>query len=236
MTSNAYAILSRIVIYTLLIGGALVAWDELYYQYAVRPEMVRRLRLELVARALQQYAAEHGHLPPLHDENGKRYPISWRVHLLPLLGYKELYEQFHLDEPWNSPHNLTLVSRMPTVFAYTVPGDEESQQGKTRLVAVIGQGSRWQEATQITMTAERLLVVVGPPGNEVVWTAPDDWDLDHPPRSKGEQSADGDMLIGILDNCHTIYGRTIAENITWNELIARGAIIGVDNIVESRSR
>ena len=32
--------------------------------------------------------------------------LSWRVSLLPFLGYDNLYEQFNLDEAWDSPNNL----------------------------------------------------------------------------------------------------------------------------------
>ncbi len=52
--------------------------------------------------------------------------LSWRVHLLPFLGEAVLYREFHLDEPWDSPHNMTLVSRMPQVYG-------EDALGLTRL-------------------------------------------------------------------------------------------------------
>ena len=43
--------------------------------------------------------------------------LSWRVKLLPFLEQNALYQQFHLDEPWDSEHNLKLVDRMPAYFA-----------------------------------------------------------------------------------------------------------------------
>ncbi|MDG3006843.1 sigma-70 family RNA polymerase sigma factor [Paludisphaera mucosa] len=42
--------------------------------------------------------------------------LSWRVALLPYLGEEALYKQFHLDEPWDGPHNRTLLRRMPEVY------------------------------------------------------------------------------------------------------------------------
>lgn len=42
--------------------------------------------------------------------------LSWRVQMLPYLEQQGLYEQFHHDEPWDSPHNLTLLEQMPEVF------------------------------------------------------------------------------------------------------------------------
>jgi hypothetical protein len=38
------------------------------------------------------------------------------VHLFPFMGYSELYQQFHLDEAWDSPHNLSLLDQMPQLF------------------------------------------------------------------------------------------------------------------------
>lgn len=43
--------------------------------------------------------------------------LSWRVALLPFIGHEQLYREFHLDEPWDSPHNLTLLPRMPEIYA-----------------------------------------------------------------------------------------------------------------------
>ena len=42
--------------------------------------------------------------------------LSLRVHVLPDLGYEELYREFHLDEPWDSEHNAKLVAKMPREF------------------------------------------------------------------------------------------------------------------------
>lgn len=53
------------------------------------------------------------------DASGKLL-LSWRVHLLPYVDQMELYKQFHLDEPWDSHHNRTLIDKMPAV--YECPG------------------------------------------------------------------------------------------------------------------
>lgn len=49
------------------------------------------------------------------DSNGRSF-LSWRVHILPFLGYYELHGKFKLDEPWNSANNLPLLAEMPDVF------------------------------------------------------------------------------------------------------------------------
>lgn len=58
--------------------------------------------------------------------------LSWRVHILPYIEQLELYRQFHMDEPWDSPHNIKLLERMPDVYrhpqANTKPGYTVYQQ------------------------------------------------------------------------------------------------------------
>ena len=57
------------------------------------------------------YESTHMHFP-LQDNNG----LSWRVHILPWLEQEALYRRFHLDEPWDSPHNIQLLTEMPEVY------------------------------------------------------------------------------------------------------------------------
>ena len=46
------------------------------------------------------------------------YPRYALMHqLLPYIEQQALYQQFHLDEPWDSPNNRPLVEQMPAVFA-----------------------------------------------------------------------------------------------------------------------
>src|SRR5947209_11024222 len=43
--------------------------------------------------------------------------LSWRVAILPYIEEQALYQQFHLDEPWDSAHNKTLLAKMPKLYA-----------------------------------------------------------------------------------------------------------------------
>ena len=42
--------------------------------------------------------------------------LSWRVAILPDLGYEDLYKQFNLEKPWDSPENKKLLTRKPDVY------------------------------------------------------------------------------------------------------------------------
>lgn len=78
-----------------------------------------RLNLRKLALAMHLYAdANKSLMPPpaLINKDGKTV-LSWRVLLLPYLGERQLYEQFKLSEPWDSPHNKKLLSKMPAVYA-----------------------------------------------------------------------------------------------------------------------
>src|SRR5437016_5495874 len=68
--------------------------------------------------AMHNYQGVHCRLPPavVYGRDGTPL-LSWRVLVLPYLGQQDLYEQFHLDEPWDSPHNLQLLPKMPVLYA-----------------------------------------------------------------------------------------------------------------------
>jgi prepilin-type processing-associated H-X9-DG protein len=71
--------------------------------------------------AFHNFHSANDHFPAaaIKDKNGKPL-LSWRVAILPYLEQGQLYNEFHLDEPWDSAHNKPLIARMPPTFA--VPG------------------------------------------------------------------------------------------------------------------
>jgi hypothetical protein len=85
-------------------------------------EAVRKLKersianLKQVGLATHAYLSDHGKLPNNVLGADKKPLLSWRVLLLPYLDQSELYKEFKLDEPWDSKHNLKLLSKMPDVY------------------------------------------------------------------------------------------------------------------------
>ena len=69
-------------------------------------------------------------------ERDGRPLLSWRVAILPQLGYQSLYARFRLDEPWDSPHNRALIREMPREFA--CPGGPGPRAGQTGYLVVVG--------------------------------------------------------------------------------------------------
>ena len=92
---------------------------------------VAKNNLRMVALAMHNYHDVFSSFPaPLRE--GKQ--LSWRVYLLPFLSQHQLFKQFKLDEPWDSPHNKTLIAKMPQVF--NSPGTKND--GKTTLHRFVG--------------------------------------------------------------------------------------------------
>jgi hypothetical protein len=67
--------------------------------------------------ALEGLAGSYGPggIDDIRDKNGKPL-LSWRVKALPFIEQSNIYAQFHTDEPWDSPHNLTLLDSMPKTY------------------------------------------------------------------------------------------------------------------------
>ena len=114
------------------------------------------------------------------DDGGKPL-LSWRVHILPFIEQQPLYEQFHLDEPWDSEHNKTLIPLMPQVYRNPSSGPDPSL---ATYVVPTGEGTLFdgQEGTKIAEitdgTSGTIMALAVNPEAAVTWTRPDDWEYD----------------------------------------------------------
>lgn len=74
-------------------------------------------RLKQLALGVLNFESAKGMFPPAFstDPDGKPL-LSWRVYILPFIEEADLWRQFHLDEPWDSPHNRALIPKMPEMF------------------------------------------------------------------------------------------------------------------------
>jgi prepilin-type processing-associated H-X9-DG protein len=141
-------------------------------------------KMHEIAIALLAYKSEHGAFPPAYvaDKDGK--PLySWRVLILPYMGYKELYDMFHLDEPWDSPYNRRLIDSSRAPKAYTCRLDEQKSHSRledeTNYVMIVGPGtiSDGPHSTRpedITKDPSKCFLVVEVYDSGIHWAEPRD--------------------------------------------------------------
>ncbi len=142
--------------------------------------------LKQIWKAMKSYHDSHGHLPPTAAYGKDGQPLySWRVLLLPFLGEEDLYSQFRLDEPWDSPNNKPLLAKMPLVYVHPTEGKPKEPYG-TYYQVFVGGGAVFEagpdnkpltlrqiDAAQAGLgTANTLLVIEA--ANPVPWTKPED--------------------------------------------------------------
>ncbi|MGL4941617.1 MAG: DUF1559 domain-containing protein [Thermoguttaceae bacterium] len=138
-------------------------------------------RLEAFARAFVQYNATNGFFPQRGICGPDGTPLlSWRVAILPLLGYGELFAEFNISEPWDSEHNKPLADKMPPIFALpkpVTPNDAVAEPNKTTFRLFDSEGTpfanRLLKMQQITNPQSTAMLVSVDPSQAVVWTAPD---------------------------------------------------------------
>jgi len=171
--------------------------------------------LMMVAMAMREYSQQptptspSGSFPPAasRDEDGKPL-LSWRVALLPYLEQQALYDRFHHDEPWDSPHNIKLLEEMPEV--YRVPWEENN--GKTRLMVFVGKGTPFGgqdgiDLRRISDGASNTIMFVEAGANKAVaWTKPENlpFNTDNPIAEMGDLPGDRFSAVFFDGYIHTI--------------------------------
>ena len=127
------------------------------------------------------------------DKQGKPL-LSWRVHILPYFGLDVVYQQFHLDEPWDSPHNRKLSEILIPVYQNP---DQPSKPGMASYLAVCGKGlafdgEKGRKLGDFTDGLRNTIMLVeADPDRAVIWTKPDDWEYDAKQPLAGLGSASG---------------------------------------------
>jgi hypothetical protein len=140
--------------------------------------------LKQIGLAMHNFHDVNNHLPPRAIfKNGKPL-LSWRVAILPYVEQQPLYNEFHLDEPWDSEHNRALVEKMPPVYVNPKLDAAIAKAGKTNYVAPAGantlfDGERGARFADITDgTSNTLMVIEANADRAVIWTKPDDLEID----------------------------------------------------------
>jgi hypothetical protein len=156
--------------------------------------------------AMLTHADAKGDFPSQAITDGEGKPLlSWRVRILPYLEENDLYRQFHLDEPWDSPHNLALLDRMPAVYAN--PSARPAKEGLTTFLVPTGEGTLFPEPgrsprleTVTDGTSNTLALVEVTTDLAVPWTKPEDVTFDfNDPMKPFRGARAGGFLAATMD-------------------------------------
>jgi len=136
-----------------LCGISALVWTALFPSLQrVRQALIleqTRQRVSQIAAALLQYSDSHPQrcLPPAatYDKDGRPL-LSWRVLILPYLGHEEIYRQFNLSEPWDSPTNKRCLTLMPEVYALPGGPGLGDKPYKTFYQVFVGPGTAFEKA------------------------------------------------------------------------------------------
>lgn len=207
-----------------------------YFQSAQRRAMTNKLK-QLVL-ALANYAGTYKSRMPAtatFDKQGKPL-LSWRVHLLPFLQEEKLYRQFHLDEPWDSPHNRTLIARMPVV--YQGPNRKLNKEGKTVYLLPVGKHAAFKEGPEGPRypadfpdgTSHTILLVEADDAHAVPWTKPGDIQIDseNPQHGLGSHFPHG-FVAALADGSVRFVAKEISKTTLRSAFTpAGGEVLGPD--------
>ncbi len=188
----------------------------------------RESRFRQLALAFHNYHDRNKTFPPaaIRDKDGKPL-LSWRVALLPYVDQNALYKEFHLDEPWDSEHNRKLIKRMPIAFADPDPAVRKAigDPYKTTYVVPTGEGTlfhggKGKAIRDITDgTSATLLAVEVVPERAVVWTKPDDWEVDWKNPLDGVRRSDGRPFTCVFcDGASHVLRNDIDPNV-WKKIL-----------------
>lgn len=137
--------------------------------------------VERIALAMLQYEADYGCFPPAYvaDKTGQRLH-SWRVLLLPYLGYRHVYERYDFRESWNGPHNAALRTMMPEEYGCPADPDAGPQDEANYMVlvgpATLFPGPQTVRRSQVTDGLPQTILLVETPAAGVCWMEPKDLD------------------------------------------------------------
>jgi beta-lactamase regulating signal transducer with metallopeptidase domain len=138
-------------------------------------EQAHVVKLGKLAEAFNAYHADHGHYPPaaVLGPDGKTLH-SWRVELLPFLGEQKLFDEYKLDETWDSEHNKTLVAKIPSIYSTSV----WTQKGDSDYFVITGKGTLFdadepgRRESVADAPGETILVIQS--NQHIPWTKPID--------------------------------------------------------------
>jgi hypothetical protein len=209
----------RILCVTIVLVGAGLIWWQLYERRSAAYADRCRANLSRISQALHAYHNQYGMFPPAYFAGPEGQPAhSWRVLLLPFLGEQNLYEQYRFDEPWDGPHNRSLLDKMPDVYA--CPAATRNRTSTTNYRAVVGRATAWPEKHSARLEDIRddiaeTIHVVESANPTIAWLEPRDVIAWHARYRYGMSSAHGrarEFFVVMVDGTTRLITRDLSRD------------------------
>ncbi len=219
----------------LLVGAGVVALLAPSPRSGESRSRIRCLQnLQNIGLAIHSYYTKYGCFPPAYtvDKQGRRMH-SWRVLILEFLDH-DLYTQYDLSRPWNSPANLAVAKKMKKDGPYFCPSQEVEDPSWTSYVMPVGRsafssGPTGRKSTEITDGLSNTIMVIEMSPSGILWTSPYDLnvaemsfkagDVDHPGlrgHSGGANALAGDGAVRFFRNTSSADEARLKAFITIN--------------------
>ncbi|WP_193378346.1 DUF1559 family PulG-like putative transporter [Schlesneria paludicola] len=168
------------------------------------------------------------------DGDGKRTGLSWRVHILPFVEQAALYDEFHLDEAWDSDHNRTLIAKMPDIFK----SPDVKDRGKTSFHVFTGEktpfyGNEGYSLGKMTDgTSNTILVALAGADTAEIWTKPGGLEVDLTAPKKCLGTLAGGTFLALKADGAVFNVPSTTDDLTLSRMIqpADGSSLDVEQV------
>ena len=172
-----------------------------------------------IAAAVEQYEDQYGALPSVHahpktdDLPGQ---LSWRVAILPMLGYQKLYDRFDFDLPWNHADNLAVAVDIPAEFQSGYPSDPPHSTPHSNIHLYAGEGGLHADqkaSPKMEAIKDRkiwtAIAIEGPDRTAQPWTEPNA--IDGPATSLSKFGNENENAVLMIDASFNV--RAVRRNL-----------------------
>lgn len=187
--------------------------------------------LKQILLAIHNYHDAYGRFPAdITDKRGKPL-LSWRVAVLPFIEQDQLFNQFKLDEPWDSEHNKPLLAKMPKLYQTggAAGGTETHFQGLAGPGTLFEPGKKLLFPSVTDGTSNTLAVLAA--GDPVEWTKPADIPFDPKAPKVPASPYPNVLIVGMADGSVRAVGPKVPADL-FRRLAVRddGEVIDHDEL------
>lgn len=211
---KAFTLIELIVVIVLILAMIAMLLPAIHSGKGMARKMQCANHLKQITLAFHNYHDNQGSFPPAYIIDHENLPLySWRVALLPFVEMQNLYDQFRLEETWDSEHNIVLFEQRPTSYQCPRQYRFEGQPGDCPYAMIIGQvtisdGPNAIKLSEITDGTPNT-ILVAETRKHIPWSSPTDISFDSLGMGVMNQNDPKALLDGICSR-HKTAGVNVA--------------------------